>query len=71
MTVHRSQGSSFSEVFIDADVFWPRDPLLRRQLIYVAVSRARTAVWMVGSKGSEADADHWRRWLEEEETGDG
>ena len=40
LTVHRSQGSTFGEVFIAGDVFWPSDATLRRQLVYVAVSRA-------------------------------
>ncbi|MCT0231552.1 ATP-dependent helicase [Synechococcus sp. CS-1324] len=60
LTVHRSQGSTFGEVFIDADVFWPADLLLRRQLVYVAVSRARTAVWMVAGGGSEAERRLWQ-----------
>jgi len=64
LTVHRSQGSSFGEVFIDADVFRPSDPVLRRQLVYVAVSRARTAVWMVAGVGSEADRRCWQEELE-------
>jgi exodeoxyribonuclease-5 len=63
LTVHRSQGSSFGEVFIADDVFWPSDLQLRRQLVYVAVSRARTAVWMVAGAGSSADRDCWSRWL--------
>ena len=56
LTVHRSQGSSFGEVFIDEDVFWPCDLQLRRQLVYVAVSRAGTAVWMVAGAGPAAIA---------------
>ena len=32
LTVHRSQGSSFGEVFVADDVFWPQDLDLRRQL---------------------------------------
>ena len=44
LTVHRSQGSTFAEVFVDGDVFWPSDTVLRRQLVYVAVSRASQAV---------------------------
>jgi len=35
-------------------------PVLRRQLVYVAVSRARTAVWMVAGVGSEADRRCWQ-----------
>jgi exodeoxyribonuclease-5 len=71
LTVHRSQGSTFGEVFVDADVFWPKDPLLRRQLVYVAVSRARTAVTlMAGESGSGAAASQqrlWQSWLADPE----
>lgn len=61
LTVHRSQGSTFSEVFVDADVFWPKDPILRRQLVYVAVSRASRAVTLVAQGGS--DREGWSTWL--------
>jgi exodeoxyribonuclease-5 len=61
LTVHRSQGSTFSEVFVDADVFWPKDPVLRRQLVYVAVSRASRAVTLVARRGS--DHQGWGTWL--------
>jgi len=63
LTVHRSQGSTFGEVFVDADVFWPKDPLLRRQLVYVAVSRARTSVTLMAGSGSAGDQQLWQRWL--------
>lgn len=63
LTVHRSQGSTFAEVFVDADVFWPRDELLRRQLTYVAVSRASQAVSLMAGPGSRADQELWRDWL--------
>ena len=67
LTVHRSQGSTFAEVFVDADVFWPRDPVLRRQLVYVAVSRASQAVWLTaaGSRAAAApqEVELWRSWL--------
>jgi exodeoxyribonuclease-5 len=65
LTVHRSQGSTFSEVFIAADVFWPSDAVLRRQLVYVAVSRASQAVWLV-SDGRPQERQLWREWLEAE-----
>jgi len=69
LTVHRSQGSTFAEVFVDADVFWPRDPLLRRQLVYVAVSRASQAVSLLAAAAeqasSEAERSLWQQWLEE------
>jgi exodeoxyribonuclease-5 len=64
LTVHRSQGSTFGEVYVAADVFWPQDPVLRRQLVYVAVSRASQAVWLVGDGRAEpADRQGWSRWL--------
>ena len=67
LTVHRSQGSTFGEVFVDADVFWPKDPLLRRQLVYVAVSRARSAVTLMAggapSSSPGGAGEIWRRWL--------
>ena len=69
LTVHRSQGSTFAEVFIDADVFWPRDAVLRRQLVYVAVSRASQAVSLVAAGARETITPQqrqlWRRWLED------
>ncbi len=72
LTVHRSQGSTFAEVFVDADVFWPRDAVLRRQLVYVAVSRASQAVSLVAADrdGSGETLQHelWRRWLLDNET---
>ena len=48
LTIHRSQGSTFGEVFITSDVFWPKDIEFRRRLLYVAVSRASKGVWIVG-----------------------
>jgi exodeoxyribonuclease-5 len=68
LTVHRSQGSTFGQVFIDNDVFWPPDPLLRRQLVYVAVSRASQAVTLMAGPGSATmegvGGQPWRRWLQ-------
>jgi exodeoxyribonuclease-5 len=66
LTVHRSQGSTFGEVFVDGDVFWPKDEVLRRQLVYVAVSRASHAVSLVAGPGSQADQQLWRQWLQGE-----
>ena len=41
MTVHRSQGSTYKNVFVDMrDIYRNRDPQERMQLEYVAVSRA-------------------------------
>jgi exodeoxyribonuclease V len=71
LTVHRSQGSTFGEVFVAGDVFWPTDEVLRRQLVYVAVSRASQAVWLVADArdGASASADRhqWSGWLEQGE----
>jgi exodeoxyribonuclease V len=67
LTVHRSQGSTFGEVFVDADVFWPKDPLLRRQLVYVAVSRARTAVTLMAGSGPVSEQQRWQAWLADQE----
>jgi exodeoxyribonuclease-5 len=64
LTVHRSQGSTFAEVFVDADVFWPSDPVLRRQLVYVAVSRASQAVTLQAGSSPSADEQLWSRWLQ-------
>ncbi len=56
LTVHRSQGSTFENVYIASDVFWPKDIKLRRQLLYVAVSRASKGVWLLGtSNGLQED----------------
>ena len=63
LTVHRAQGSTFAEVFVADDLFWPRESLLRRQLAYVAVSRASQAVVMLAAEGSQADQRQWRQWL--------
>jgi len=63
LTVHRSQGSSFGEVFVADDVFWSQDLALRRQLVYVAVSRARQGVWMVGRAASRGTVDRWEAAL--------
>ncbi len=64
LTVHRSQGSTFGEVFIAGDVFWPSDEVLRRQLVYVAVSRASQAVWLVAGPGAgAAERQRWQGWL--------
>ncbi len=63
LTVHRSQGSTFKEVFIAPDVFWPSDDLLRKQLVYVAVTRASKSVYIVGREGSERDSLIWKEQL--------
>ena len=53
LTIHRSQGSTFGEVFITSDAFWPKDLEFRRRLVYVAVSRASKGVWIVGDNKSK------------------
>ena len=50
---------------LDSDVFWPRDPLLCRQLVYVAVSRASQAVSLVAGQGHRGDGALWSSWLDE------
>ncbi len=69
LTVHRSQGSTFGEVFIDEDVFWPRDLPLRQRLVYVAVSRASQAVTLMAGAGDDTEREHWGRWLREADAG--
>jgi exodeoxyribonuclease-5 len=64
LTVHRSQGSSFTDVFVAPDVYWPQEEEVRRQLIYVAVSRARRQVWLVGNGSqTEDEQKRWQEWL--------
>jgi len=63
LTVHRSQGSTFGSVFIDADVFWPADPVLRQQLVYVAVSRASSSVTLMAGPDDADLRRRWERWL--------
>ena len=49
-TIHRSQGSEFDKVAI---ILPPEDSkLLSRELLYVAVSRAKEKVFIVGSEAS-------------------
>ena len=63
LTVHRSQGSSFGDVFVAPDVF-RADPAIRQQLCYVAVSRARTGVWLLGGETSPDLRATWQRQFE-------
>lgn len=47
ITSHKSQGSSYNEVFVDMqDINSCRDNLVRRQLQYVAMSRTRSNVYL-------------------------
>ncbi|AAQ00172.1 MULTISPECIES: AAA family ATPase [Prochlorococcus] len=59
LTVHRSQGSTFQEVFIAADVFFASDLSLRKQLVYVAVSRASEKVWLAGDNSINSLNSPW------------
>ena len=50
MTVHRGQGSQFARVTV---VLPPADsPLLTRELLYTAVTRAREGVRVVGTEAA-------------------
>ncbi len=63
LTVHRSQGSTFQEVYIADDIFFSQDISLRRQLAYVAVTRASKEVWMVGNKSKDFLNSLWKKEL--------
>jgi exodeoxyribonuclease V alpha subunit len=54
MTVHKSQGSQFGRVVVVLPS--DRSPVLTRELLYTAVTRARTAVTIVGQPDALADA---------------
>jgi exodeoxyribonuclease V alpha subunit len=54
MTVHKSQGSEFDEVVVVLPE--PGSPLLTREWLYTAVSRAKTRVTLLGDKQSIAEA---------------
>lgn len=54
MTVHKAQGSQFDQVTV---VLPPPDsPLLTRELLYTAITRARSKVTLIGGVGSLAKA---------------
>ncbi len=63
LTIHRSQGSTFDNVFITPDVFLPKDKVLRKKLIYVAVSRARQRVLLVGKPAEVYIQERWENEL--------
>ncbi len=67
LTVHRSQGSTFREVFIAPDVFWPKDLLLRKQLVYVAVTRASDCVWLASKDQGELVQSYWLKQFKKSE----
>jgi exodeoxyribonuclease V alpha subunit len=58
MTVHRSQGSQFDAVTVLLPP--PDSPLLTRELLYTAITRARTTVRVVGSADAVRAAVHRR-----------
>ncbi len=64
LTVHRSQGSTFKNVFVASDVYSPNDLILRRQLFYVAVSRAKKSVWLVGNNRDDSHILLWKNKFE-------
>jgi len=56
MTVHRAQGSQFTRVSV---VLPPTSPLLTRELLYTAVTRARVSARVLGAEQSlRAAVDH-------------
>ncbi len=63
LTIHRSQGSTFGDVFITSDVFWPKDIEFKRRLVYVAVSRASKGVWIVGDSNNTSNKDLLKKIL--------
>ncbi len=63
LTIHRSQGSTFGEVFITSDVFWPKNLEFRRRLFYVAVSRASNGVLIVGDDKNKENQDYLEKLL--------
>ncbi len=65
LTIHRSQGSTFGEVFITSDVFWPKDIEFRKRLLYVAVSRASKGVWIVGDNVNKEKKTNLEKLLTE------
>jgi exodeoxyribonuclease V alpha subunit len=56
MTIHKSQGSQFDGVVVVLPDEASR--LLTRELLYTAVTRARSKVWVVGSREVVAGAVH-------------
>lgn len=58
MTVHKAQGSEFDEVMVLLPP--PPSPILTRELLYTAVSRARTQVTIVGPRAA-IEAAHGTR----------
>ncbi len=59
LTVHRSQGSTFENVYLASDIFWPKEIILRRQLAYVAITRAQKSVCLIGRTCNSTVSDLW------------
>jgi exodeoxyribonuclease V alpha subunit len=74
MTVHKSQGSQFDTVAVVLPD--PASPILTRELLYTAVTRARRRLILAGTPEAVrtavgrpiARASGLRRWLWEEES---
>jgi exodeoxyribonuclease V alpha subunit len=54
MTVHKAQGSEFDQVIVLLPP--PPSPILTRELVYTAVSRAREQITLVGPRDAIAAA---------------
>jgi len=75
MTVHKSQGSQFDGVAVLLPD--PSSPILTRELLYTAITRARRQLLLVGTEAAvRAALSHpigrasgLRRWLWESDTG--
>jgi exodeoxyribonuclease V alpha subunit len=75
MTIHKSQGSQFSTVAVVLPD--PTSPILTRELLYTAVTRARRRLILVGTEDAVraavtrpvARASGLRRWLWNSQTG--
>jgi exodeoxyribonuclease V alpha subunit len=48
MTIHKSQGSEFAEVIVILPA--EENPILTRELVYTAITRAKSRVYLVASK---------------------
>lgn len=48
MTIHKSQGSTFSRVFLHRDIAWNKNPWEQRRLAYVAITRASQQLHVTG-----------------------
>ena len=60
ITVHKSQGSEFSYVIIPVSAYMPM--LMTRNLLYTAITRAKTMVILVGSRKTIENMTHNRSY---------